>query len=156
MVAPAFGFSVGDFIAAAQVLRSFAKTLIALDAIEEVKDFGFKLLAVQSIVQQLEESVQESSTSVNFRNAIKHMVERMMRTVETFQDRFMKHCGCLTADSNVSRRKEAKAKEYWNFILRNDAKELMQELDSWLLQLQIMQGLLHGCVLYSIKVSYNY
>ncbi|PGH18169.1 hypothetical protein AJ80_04556 [Polytolypa hystricis UAMH7299] len=127
MVAPGFGFSVGDFVSVIQLIGKVAKALKETGvAADEYQALQQELQQLQLLVEQLYDLSMSPPASVNHSNAIRTMVQQVQGPLCAFAGKVKAYDGKLGAQSDASGFRSAKRKIQWTIAMRDDVREMRE------------------------------
>jgi hypothetical protein len=125
MVPPAFGFSVGDFIASIHLIAKISRALgDAGGATGEYREALLELQHLQLLLEQLRDLPPTCSGSLNHYNAIRGMANAVQLPLLAFLKKMDAYHEKLGPSANSSSLSSAKRKIQWVMSMADDVKEL--------------------------------
>jgi len=125
MVAPAFGFSIGDFIAAIHLVK---KISIALKdsggAADEYRSLYTELQQLQLVLEELRDLPTSSNASLNHYNAVRGMAYQVQVPLKAFVTKMRAYYEMLGPQADVTDWRFSKRKIQYALSMKNDVKEM--------------------------------
>jgi hypothetical protein len=125
MVVPAFGFSVGDFVAAIQLIR---KVCLALKdtggAASEYQSLITELQQLYLLLEHLRDLPTSSATSQNHYNVVRGMACEVQLPLRAFVEKLNAYSSKLGASVDTSSWRTAKRKVQWSTSMQQEVREM--------------------------------
>src|SRR5947207_2206546 len=125
MAAPAFGFSLGDFVTAIGLIRQVSKAIKDPGgAADDYRLLALELDHLQLVLQQLQDLRPTSSSSLNHYNAVCGMARTVEAPLQAFLNRIKKYDSVLgTGTENIGWR-GVRRKVQWSVGMQEEVVNL--------------------------------
>jgi hypothetical protein len=125
MVAPAFGFSVGDFIAAIHLVKKISIALKDSEgAADEYRSLYTELQQLQLVLEELRDLPTSSNASLNHYNAVRGMAYQVQVPLKAFVTKMRAYYEMLGPQADVTDWRSSKRKIQYALSMKNDVKEM--------------------------------
>jgi hypothetical protein len=125
MVVPAFGFSIGDFIASIKIVTKISKALKESGgAAEEYQSLVTELQQLQVLLEQLRDLPSTSSDSLSHHNAVRGMAYQVQVPLRAFVKKMESYDKKLGSSANTDSWRSSKRKAQWAISMREDIREM--------------------------------
>ena len=150
MVAPAFGFSVGDFVSVIQLVGKVSKALKDTGGAED----DFKLLyqelsQLQIVLEQLRDLPPSASVSQNHFNAVRGMALAVQIPLQEFLDKIEKFkIAFESPKSHFSELRKAGRKAQWAVWMQEEVNKIRSVVTMKIVTISVLLTLPNGCVFF--------
>lgn len=125
MAAPAFGFSVGDFVTVVQLICKVSSALKSVGgAADDYKLLRQELEELQCVLEQLKDLPSWSSPSLNHYNAIRGMALRIQEPLEAFLGKMERYKAALGTSTDKAVWQGVKRKVQWAVGMEEEVRRL--------------------------------
>jgi hypothetical protein len=142
MVVPAFGFSVGDFIAAIHLV---VKVCVALKdsggATEEYQSLVIELRQLQALLEQLRDLPTTSSSSFTHYNAVRGMAYQVQVPLQAFVEKMKGYEQKLGQRVDTSSWRSGKRKAQWAVSMQEDVREMRAAITMKIVSVSLLLAL---------------
>jgi DNA repair ATPase RecN len=136
MAAPAFGFSVGDFVAVTSLIVSVVQAIRGIsDDLIELKELQDELNHLQSLFEQIGRGI-SSSCAISVQNVerLQQIFSRCNKILGDFKNFIEKYASSSTGLAKYRRRVE------WSLRKKQQVEPFRRRLQSYVSALSIIQG----------------
>jgi hypothetical protein len=141
MAAPAFGFLVGDFIAAISLIK---KVSVALkdsgSAADDYENLLRELQQLQALLEQLGDLPATSSTSLNYYNAVRGMAYQLQVPLRAFVEKMKDYYDIL----DRSKLRLVKSKVKWTVLMREEVRDMRAVVTMKIVSLSVLLAIPMG------------
>ncbi|KAF2116622.1 hypothetical protein BDV96DRAFT_31469 [Lophiotrema nucula] len=125
MVAPAFGFSAGDFIAAVKLIGQVAKALQETDgATEDFRMLQQELSQLQAVLEHIQSLPLESGGSMTHYNTVRGMALTIQHLLRALLDKMEAYRPALAPGSLAAKWRKAKGQVQWTLGMQNEVVKM--------------------------------
>jgi len=125
MSAPGFGFSVGDFFAALQLIGKISTALKnSGGAADDYQSLRIELQQLQLLLEQLRDLPTASTSSLNHYNAVRGMACQVQIPLRDFVNKMRSYHEKLGVSNDQPAWRSAKRKMQWAISMREDVREM--------------------------------
>ncbi|KAL9116952.1 MAG: hypothetical protein Q9187_006515 [Circinaria calcarea] len=154
MPAPAFGFSVGDFIAAINLVVKISKALKDTNgAATEIKDLLQELQQLELLLEQLKDLPPESSPSLSHLNAVRGMALSVQIPLRDFLGKMEKYRLAATSQSRSNLLRGVGRKVQWIVTMQEDITQLRAVVTMKIVSVSVLLAMPMGKQIYRIQQS---